>query len=187
MCNCGVYKETNSMCSNYQTRNYIFVFICFRFCPKWPLRLSQRLMLCWETSHMQRKSPALEDANWSDQTFFARKKKKKHKNLRETSLFAQLYTQLACSLQHYASSMCAYPFCAVNSTTYSKERGKYLSNVENKVIHCSPSVVQTIKADQSDRNTEVWKQSAAVRTNWTLTNETQEEKSPPTTTSLVKP
>lgn len=41
----------------------------------------------------------------------------------ETSLFALLYTQqLACPQQHYASSMCAYPFCAVHCIMYEKKK-----------------------------------------------------------------
>lgn len=51
----------------------------------------------------------------------------------ETLLFALLYTQqLACPQQHYASSMCAYPFCAVHCIMYEKKEENNLNCSKRK-------------------------------------------------------
>lgn len=109
-----------------------------RFYPKWPLKPLLRLMPCWEISHTRRKSCALEDANLSDRWCFEKRRRQWHW---ETSLFALLYTQqLACPQQHYASSMCAYPFCAVHCIMYEKKKISQLWKKKEKnrsyIAHC---------------------------------------------------
>lgn len=82
----------------------------------------------------------------------------------ETSLFALLYTQqLACPQQHYASSMCALPLCAVQCIKYEKKKRSLNCEKQNKnkqVICCSLPIVQRLiistegkaKAGWSDRS-----------------------------------
>lgn len=64
----------------------------------------------------------------------------------ETSLFALLYTQqFACPQQHYASSMCAYPFCAVHCIMYEKKKEKIFQLWKKKqVIYCSLPIVHRL-------------------------------------------
>lgn len=84
-------------------RIHVFHFLLLRFCPKWPLKRSQRLMPCWETSHTQRKSCVHENNDISDGWHL--KKTDGDSDIGKHRFFALLYTQqLACPQQHYASS-----------------------------------------------------------------------------------
>lgn len=58
----------------------------------------------------------------------------------------QLYTQqLACPQQHYASSMCAYPFCAVHCIMYEKKKKiSQLWKKKKQVIYCSLPIVHRL-------------------------------------------
>lgn len=85
----------------------------FRFYLKWPLKPLLRWTPCWETSHTRRKSHALEDSNLSDGRCSEKMKK--------TLILGKHRFLLCCILNDlhvlgniYASSMCAYPFCAVH-------------------------------------------------------------------------
>lgn len=67
----------------------------------------------------------------------------------ESSLFALLYTQIACSPQHYASSLCAYPFLR-NKLYYVQQQQKKKISLSCKkkktkrIIYCSLSIVRRL-------------------------------------------